>query len=113
MTDTTTTNPPPAPEQLDPKVVAAISWALTMLSGIAVSKGWLSGAQANNLVNALVLAIGPLGAVVILIWQIWRNNHAKILNRVANLPGVTKIEADPGLATDANHPKVVSNDPIP
>lgn len=96
------------PNKLNPQLVGVLTLAATSLGSIAVAHGWLTADQAQNLPSIVLTAAGAAVTVGGFAFSVWHNQHAKLLDRAANMPGVTSITVTPDLANATVSPKVVS-----
>lgn len=82
-------------------------WFIPLLAGIALGKGWLTTAQASDLVSLILQIAGPLGAIAGIIWTYVANSKKSILQSAGQIPEVQKvIVTDPAIAAAVTSPKV-------
>jgi putative chitinase len=83
------------------QLVSMVKWAVTLLCGYAISKGWIND-------SIVPLAVGAAVSVVTLIIGIWQHTTSSKLKAVANLnPGIEILVPKDAVMTDNSIAAVV------
>ena len=62
-------------EPLNPNIMMAVRYAISIIAGFALGKGWISAASQGPIVDALVQTVGAVVAVVPPLWAAFKVNN--------------------------------------
>lgn len=87
------------------QIIGLIRQFLPFASGIAAALGWT---WFDGVAAAILQVIGPLGALISLVWSLVSKTNANIVTSAAKVPGVATITLQPNAAGAALAPNSVT-----